>query len=67
MSNKKEDQNIFGFFMAILFSLAGLFTAFLYPAESKERLTLIEGWKGGYIFRVIIVAVIALIYLFSSF
>ena len=49
MGNQKQNKNqfFFGIFLGLLFSIIGLFAGHLYPPESQDRLTLIEGWKYG--------------------
>ena len=60
--NDEKNQYNFGLVLAILFSIIGLFAGFLYPTQSKERLTFIEGWKKGTIMQLVIATIIILIY-----
>lgn len=66
LNKDKSNQIVFGFFLALLFSIVGLFAGMLYPAQSVERLTFIEGWKKGAIFNFIITLIIIIIALTSK-
>jgi hypothetical protein len=48
-NNQKNSENqfTFGFVLALCFSIVGIFVGFLFPEESKKRLTFIDGWKSG--------------------
>ena len=59
--NDEKNQYNFGLVLAILFSIIELFAGFLYPTQSKERLTFIEGWKKGIIMQLVIAIIIILI------
>ena len=57
----EKNQFNFGVALAILFSIVGLFAGFLYPTQSKERLTFIDGWKKGIIIQIVIGIIIGII------
>lgn len=59
----EKEKKGFGLLVGLFFSIIGLFAAFLYPSQSEERLTFIEGWKLSLYIHIGLAVIAVIIYL----